>query len=100
MLKKERQNRIVTLIRSSHIGTQEELRTYLERLGVPATQSSVSRDLEELAIIKHNGFYTLPHANGEATRGLISLQPAGEILIVAKCVPGLASSVAVEIDGA
>jgi transcriptional regulator of arginine metabolism len=100
MLKQERQKRILNLIRARPIGTQEALRAHLEKVGVPATQSSVSRDLEELGVVKHHGRYALPHANGDATRGLLSLDTAGEALIVARCLPGRASSVAVEIDDA
>jgi transcriptional regulator of arginine metabolism len=98
MLKRERQKRILNLIRAKRIGTQEELRAHLEHAGVPATQSSVSRDLEELGVLKHHGFYAMPHANGDAARGLLSLDVAGDVLVVAKCLPGRASSVAVEID--
>ena len=100
MLKRERQKRILNLIRAKRIGTQEELRTHLEHTGVPATQSSVSRDLDELGVVKHHGFYAMPHANGDAARGLLSLGVAGDVLVVAKCLPGRASSVAVEIDDA
>jgi transcriptional regulator of arginine metabolism len=100
MLKRERQKRILNLIRARPIATQEALRSHLERAGVSATQSSVSRDLEELGVVKHHGRYALPHANGDSTRGLVSLDVAGEILIVAKCLPGRASAVAVEIDDA
>jgi len=98
MLKRERQKKILNLIRAKPIATQEALRAHLEKSGVPVTQSSVSRDLEELGIVKHHGRYALPHANGDATRGLLSLDFAGDTLIVAKCLPGLASAVAVEID--
>ena len=100
MLKQERQKRILNLIRARPIGTQEALRAHLEKTGVPATQSSVSRDLEELGVVKHHGRYALPPGNGDVTRGLLSLDMAGEVLIVAKCLPGRASSVAVEIDDA
>jgi transcriptional regulator of arginine metabolism len=100
MLKKARQQKILNLIRAKPIGTQEALRAHLERSGVPATQSSVSRDLEELGVVKNHGRYALPQANGDATRGLVSLDTAGDILIVAKCLPGRASAVAVEIDDA
>jgi len=100
MLKHERQKKILNLIRAKRIGTQESLRSHLERAGVSATQSSVSRDLEELGVVKHRGAYTLPHTNGESARGLLSLDAAGEVLVVAKCLPGLASAVAVEIDDA
>ncbi len=100
MKKDTRQTRILSLIRAKPIGTQEELRSLLESAGVPATQSSVSRDLEELGVVKQRGHYTVPHANGAATRGLLSLDLAGESLIVARTEPGLASAVAVQIDGA
>lgn len=100
MVKRERQKKILNLIRARRIGTQEALRSQLERAGVPATQSSVSRDLEELGVIKHRGAYALPHANGDAARGLLSLEVAGDVLVIAKCLPGRASAVAVEIDDA
>ncbi|HEV7843436.1 MAG TPA: hypothetical protein VGO69_07045, partial [Pyrinomonadaceae bacterium] len=63
--------------------------------------SSVSRDLVELGVVKHRGHYTLPRSgNGNAARGLLSLEMAGEVLVVAKCDSGMASAVAVEIDRA
>jgi len=98
MLKRERQKKLLNLIRAKRISTQDALRAHLEQAGVPATQSSVSRDLEELGVVKHHGSYALPHANGDAARGLLSLDVAGDILVIAKCLPGRASAVAVEID--
>ena len=100
MNKRERQQTILSLIQAKPIGTQEDLRALLERSGVAATQSSVSRDLEELGIVKHHGHYTLPRTNGAAARGLVSLDQAGDSLVIARTVPGLASAVAVEIDAA
>ena len=101
MQKETRQQRILSLIRAKRIGTQEELTAQLERIGVAATQSSVSRDLVELGVVKHHGHYTLPRSsNGSAARGLLSLDTAGEVLVVAKCDSGMASAVAVEIDRA
>jgi len=100
MLKRVRQDKLLSLIRAKPIGTQQELRFFLERAGVPATQSSVSRDLEELGIIKQHGRYTLPTANGAGLRGLLGLDMAGENLVVAKTEPGLASAIAVQIDAA
>jgi transcriptional regulator of arginine metabolism len=101
MNKETRQKKILNLIRARRIGTQDELKALLERTGVEATQSSVSRDLLELGIVKHQGHYTLPQATngaGQARRGLLSLDTAGDALVVAKCEPGMASAVAVEID--
>ena len=100
MNKRERQQKILSLIQAKPIGTQEDLRALLDRAGVAATQSSVSRDLEELGIVKQHGHYTLPRANGNSARGLLSLDQAGDSLVIARTMPGLASAVAVEIDAA
>lgn len=100
MKKSTRQQRILSLIQAKPIGTQAELKSLLERAGVPATQSSVSRDLEELGVVKHHGHYTVQRTNGAAARGLLSLDRAGDNLIVAHTEPGLASAAAVKIDGA
>ena len=98
MNKRDRQQTILSLIQARPIGTQEDLCALLERAGITATQSSVSRDLEELGIVKQHGHYTLPRAN--SARGLLSLDQSGDSLVVARTMPGLASAVAVEIDGA
>lgn len=100
MLKDLRQQKLLSLIKARPFATQSELRDSLERAGVPATQSSLSRDLEELGIVKHRGHYTVPKSNGAAARGLLTLDLAGENLVIARTEPGLASAVAVEIDGA
>ena len=100
MQKSVRQQKILSLIQGKPIATQAELKAQLERAGVPATQSSVSRDLEELGVVKHHGRYTVPRSNGAAVHGLLSLDLAGEVLVVARTEPGLASAVAVQIDAA
>jgi transcriptional regulator of arginine metabolism len=100
MYKEKRQETILNLIRAKNIGKQEELTEYLSKAGFAVTQSSVSRDLVELGIIKANGFYALPRVENKKNFGLISLETAGENLIVAKCESGLASAVAVQIDRA
>jgi transcriptional regulator of arginine metabolism len=100
MQKSERQKRLLSLIQATPIETQEALRAQLERAGIPVTQSSVSRDLIELGIVKQHGRYTLPRANGAAARGLLSLDFSGSNLLVARTEPGLASAVAVQIDAA
>src|ERR1044072_4869508 len=102
MHKTKRQQKIISLISARRIGTQQELTALLERAGFVATQPSASRGLGELGVGKRNGHYTLPRAAGEgaASRGLRGLETAGDVLVVAKCEPGLASAVAVEIDRA
>jgi transcriptional regulator of arginine metabolism len=99
MQKEQRQTTILKLIRARQIARQEELTELLEKKGFPVTQSSVSRDLLDLGIIKANGFYALPQKPRNAVAfGLLSLRAAGDNLIVAKCESGLASAVAVRID--
>lgn len=100
MYKEKRQETILNLIRAKNIGKQEELTEHLSKSGFAVTQSSVSRDLVELGVIKANGFYALPRAENRKNFGLISLDTAGENLVVAKCESGLASAVAVQIDRA
>lgn len=101
MQKEQRQTAILKLISARAISTQEELSRLLQKKGYPVTQSSISRDLLELGIIKANGNYAMPQKPKNAVSlGLLSLEKAGENLIVAKCEPGLASAVAVRIDSA
>ena len=102
MLEKEqRQQTIINLIGAKPVGTQGELAGLLERAGFAVTQSSVSRDLLELGVVKRRGRYVMPQAtDGAKARGLLSLEPAGGVLVVAKCEAGLASAVAVQIDRA
>ncbi len=99
--RRKRQEKTLALVQARRITTQQKLLQLLEGAGVPATQSSVSRDLQELGIVKHRGFYRLPQApDGASSRGLLSLVPAGDCMLVARCEPGLASAIAVEIDRA
>jgi transcriptional regulator of arginine metabolism len=101
MVKERRQQKLLSLVRAKPVSTQGELVERLVRAGFAATQSSVSRDLEELGVVKVDGRYTLPRqSDGAAARGLLSLDVAGDALVVARCEPGLASAVAVEIDRA
>ena len=100
MQKNRRQQKLLSLIRAKPFATQAELRDSLERAGVPATQASLSRDLAQLGIVKHRGHYAVPKSNAAAARGLLSLDLSGDNLVIARTEPGLASSVAVEIDAA
>ncbi len=101
MRKQERQSTILNLISARPIERQDELAKMLRRNGFSVTQASISRDLDELGIIKLNGSYTLPHkASDRLAFGLFALETAGENLLVAKCGAGLASAVAVRIDAA
>jgi transcriptional regulator of arginine metabolism len=101
MKKSKRQQKIVDLITAGNIATQEELNSHLEVSGFFVNQSSVSRDLDELGIVKVNGFYSLPQLRPAANAfGISTLDTAGDNLIVARCEPGLATAAAVAIDRA
>ena len=52
VLKKDRQNAILAIISKRAIETQEELTEELRKHGYIATQSTVSRDIRELKIVK------------------------------------------------
>ena len=101
MQKTQRQTAILKLISAKPISRQEELSELLEKKGYAVTQSSVSRDLLELGVIKVNGNYAMPQKPRNAIAvGLLGLETAGENLIVARCEAGLASAVAVRVDSA
>ena len=101
MQKTQRHNSILKLIFAKRIANQAELAELLKARNFSVTQASVSRDLDELGVIKVNGIYTLPNKpKAAAAFGLIALETAGDNMIVAKCEPGLASAVAVRIDAA
>lgn len=101
MQKTQRQSAILKLIFAKRIGSQDEIANVLRSRNFNVTQASVSRDLDELGIIKADGIYTLPKKPRNAMAfGLLSLESAGDNLIVAKCEPGLASAATVRIDAA
>jgi transcriptional regulator of arginine metabolism len=101
MHKAERQTKIRKLIQKKRMRSQDELTHELSRLGSVVTQASVSRDLDEMGIVKLHGVYSLPGANGNGSQfGPIDLQCVGDNLIVAKCLSGLASAATVRIDSA
>jgi transcriptional regulator of arginine metabolism len=98
MIKRERQQKVLDLIRTRNISTQEELGELLSMGGIEVTQSSISRDLDDLGIVKANGFYAVPQKGHTGELGLLTLEVAGENLVVAKCGAGVASAVCVLID--
>jgi transcriptional regulator of arginine metabolism len=63
-MKLERHNAIRTLVSSSLINSQDELRRKLRRQGFAVTQATLSRDLHELHLFKGPAGYGLPNGNG------------------------------------
>jgi transcriptional regulator of arginine metabolism len=110
--KQQRQRLIADWLRQHRIGSQEELVARLDLAGVPATQATVSRDLEELGAVRVRGggtmHYRLPDQleTGDASRldrlladWVTDIIPAGN-LVVLKTPPGSANLVANALDAA
>ena len=100
MQKHERQEIISNLVSARPVANQQELAKILRKNGFIVTQASISRDLEELGIVKTNGVYTKLQKTNESVFGIQGVGPAGEAMIVVKCFSGLASAAAVRIDAA
>jgi transcriptional regulator of arginine metabolism len=97
-MNRARQDKILKLIRSHKIATQQELVEMLASHRIEATQSSVSRDIVRLGLTKANGHYVAPQAAPVLALPSIELDTAGENLIVLKTDIGQAQLVAVKID--
>ena len=101
----ERRAAIRELLQRGPIDTQQALVDMLSAIGLPATQSSVSRDLRDIGAVKTPDGYALPHdeRDGEEelarVAGLLrSVTPAGAHLLVIKTAIGAAQRVALAFD--
>ncbi len=54
-LKAKRQQAILRLVAGERLGSQEEIRARLSAVGIEATQSTISRDVEELGLARVGG---------------------------------------------
>jgi len=101
MRKKERQNTLLSVIRTESISSQSALAEKLSENGFAVTQASVSRDLDELGVVKVDGYYSVPIPVSQGSvLGSVSYETAGDCLIVGRCSSGLASAITVRIDAA
>jgi transcriptional regulator of arginine metabolism len=105
--REHRRRRILELVAARDLRTQEELSEALATAGREATQSSVSRDIAALGLVKIDGVYRRPpRANrprghpdvDRISEAVISVESAGDALIVLKTPPGEANHVAVGLD--
>lgn len=103
--KKRRLELIGQLITEQPVGSQAELVDLLARIGIKTTQSSVSRDLQELGIRRVSGRYVLKPWRGvgaggfEGLLGLIQgVQPAGPYMAILTTRPNAGKMVAEAID--
>jgi len=104
----DRREAIMRILRGGAVRNQQDLVRLLKKEGHVVTQSSVSRDLRDLGVLKAAGGYVLPpeettRANGDF-RALVQfvrgVKHAGPCLTVVRTTIGAAQSVAVAIDKA
>ena len=104
--RERRLERIRSLLRRGGVRTQGEILEHLARRGFRVTQSSVSRDLAHLGVVKGEDGYRLPEEGprdgGPKDEGMgtlmLSFAPAGPNLLVVKTVIGGAPRVGLFID--
>lgn len=104
--RRKRHLRILELISTRAIPTQEELAEALSAAGWEVTQSSVSRDIAALRLVKVDGAYRRPPRGSSAqdpderriAESVLTAEPAGEALVVLHTSPGEANRAAVAID--
>ena len=112
-MKNKRQEKIKELIRDNVIATQEDLQLSLESLGFKVTQSTVSRDIKELRIVKtqdKNGIYRyiISAKGNDARRDRNHLEEmfahaCTDVVysmntVIVKCYAGMASSACVALE--
>ncbi|OJV62206.1 MAG: arginine repressor [Clostridiales bacterium 38-18] len=111
MMKYSRHSKILEIIESKDIETQDELASELRESGFQVTQATVSRDIKEMRLIKvltKDGRYK--YASIREKEGVVnerflkifrnsvtSIDHAGNIIVV-KTLVGSASAAAVSID--
>src|SRR5204862_3986996 len=109
-----RQQALMALVRTQPMASQHEIQERLSVLGHEATQSTISRDLEELGLVRirdavghlRYGWPKDTAALGAASRlrtllseFLVSVDSSGN-LVVLKTTPGAANAVADVLDRA
>lgn len=110
-MKNARQNKILEIIEEYEIGTQEALIDKLLEFGFNATQTTISRDIRQLKLIKGptgrgTYKYVAPHIkndslaqghNSALTEAVMKVSYAQNIVVV-KTLAGMANAIAVCID--
>ena len=107
--KHARQTKILGAVGKRPVRSQEELSSLLRRGGVRVTQSTLSRDIRDLGLMKVRGEYQIPGAVRPAppddqvrrafAQFVVQTGLSGNIVMV-KTTPGNAHSVGVVLDAA
>ena len=104
----ERRNTILRHLRAGAVRRQSDLVGLLKEDGFDVTQSSVSRDMRDLGVLKSGGRYLAPGEEATPAPGSFAaiarfvrdIRTAGASITVIRTSTGAAGSVAVAIDRA
>ena len=108
MSKLSRQNLILDLVQQEPVANQEQLRKLLFRQGFDVTQATLSRDINELALVKTAAGYSVSrgdqqaepgyHSAGRLVREFVVEVREAQNLLVIKTAAGSAQPVAAAMD--
>ena len=112
-MKNERQEKILAIIASEAIETQEQLIARLREQGVSSTQATISRDIKQLRLVKEPagvGRYRYAVSQSRVRLGFadrlqnilresITGADCAQNLVVLKTMPGLAGAAGAAFDG-
>lgn len=105
--RRQRQLRILELVETRTLATQEDLANALRDEGWTVTQSSVSRDIAALGLVKIAGAYRRPPAAAlqsddpderRIAEAVLAIDAAGDALVILHTPPGEASRVGAALD--
>ena len=107
--KRTRQQKISNLVGKCSISSQEELSELLRQERVIVTQSTLSRDIRELGLVKVRGFYRSPDGGrvplplellSRSLQQLILQSGVSGNVLMVKTAPGSAHALGVVLDAA
>ena len=109
-VKRQRHNAILELVRSGEITSQDDLMRGLKSRDIAVSQSTLSRDIQELRLAKAGGHYTVvdsesavQHSEGSLNRIMSEFMvdiDLAQNLVVVKTGSGHASTVSQALDEA
>jgi transcriptional regulator of arginine metabolism len=95
--KEQRHRAILALVNRGAVHTQQEIAEGLARRGLRATQATISRDIQELGLVRSGAGYRIAAA---LVRELVRSVELVSPVVVIKTPPGTANLVARRIDEA
>ena len=98
-MKEDRQRAILDLVRQRPVHTQQELARALSERGFSATQATVSRDVQELGLVRTGDGYAAGSAPAMVSELVLSIEQV-QFLVVVHTPSGTANLVARAVDEA